>query len=710
MSHEPPGTLDLAEFHRCNHSVPGQRVHRVRIVLMALLLVEPVTMAAQEVSAVMHGGGDWISRFAPVQFTLEGTVPAGGHLGLVIGHTDVTNLCAIREDTLSYTPGEIPLPAGVVEVSLYLVSGDGPWTLVGTYSLNVLASTGLEKVLVSPSITLSSRGQLAAGQFPESTAPDQGRFQELNGQLAVKAEAERSGVGVGLGVNIVGVSFRQEALRFAELGDAAPKIDLATYLVETRTGRTAVSVGHISHGRSRHLLNGFSSRGISASTAIGSFVDLSGSILNGTSIVGWDNPFGLNNSSHRVVSGTLGVEILPEDPGTIRVEGSYVYGSQLPLTNFNQGRVNDAEESNGGTARLLLSDAGKRLSLDAGFTVARFTNPPDPLLSQGVDIVPVEPTTRQAQYVDATWEVVRDATLLENLPARLNVAFRHERVDPLYRAVGSSTQADILQNAYELHGGVGPLQMDFMHRRAEDNLADIASVLKSKTRQTTVHIALSPLASAELLPPWLPAFSYGLLSTHQFGVSTPTNSEFTPARVPDQLTTTHSAGIEWQGGGLRVGYRGTFTMQDNRQPGRENTDIVGHTNGLSLSFSPVAEVSTSLDGSLESIENTGTGMILRTDRAGFNVLAGLFTGATASLNASLSVTEPDDGTSEQRQASFTLETSYAFDLSSLFVFSWRGQMFVRYSWSETTSRDNVFNLDSQTRAWVVNTGLSINLF
>jgi hypothetical protein len=103
-------------------------------------------------------------------------------------------------------------------------------------------------------------------------------------------------------------------------------------------------------------------------------------------------------------------------------------------------------------------------------------------------------------------------------------------------------------------------------------------------------------------------------------------------------------------------------------------------------------------------------MILRTDRAGLNVLAALFAGVTASLNASLSVTEPDDGTSKQRQASFSAETSYGFDLSSLFVFNWRGQMFVRYSWSESTSRDNVFDLDSQTRAWVVNTGISINLF
>jgi hypothetical protein len=139
-------------------------------------------------------------------------------------------------------------------------------------------------------------------------------------------------------------------------------------------------------------------------------------------------------------------------------------------------------------------------------------------------------------------------------------------------------------------------------------------------------------------------------------------------------------------------------------------DIVGRTNGLSLSYSPVPEVSLNLDGSLESTENTETGAILRTDRVGGSVLALLFAEVAASLNASLSTTEPDDGTSSQRQASVALEASYSFDISSLFIFKWKGQMFVRYSWSEFTMRDNVFDLDLQTRAWVVNTGISMNLF
>ncbi|MEK9138420.1 MAG: hypothetical protein AAB393_14945, partial [Bacteroidota bacterium] len=208
----------------------------------------------------------------------------------------------------------------------------------------------------------------------------------------------------------------------------------------------------------------------------------------------------------------------------------------------------------------------------------------------------------------------------------------------------------------------------------------------------------------------LPTFSYGLNSTHQFGVSTPTNSEFTPERVPDQVTTSHTAGIEWQGSSVRLGYRGSFTKQDNRQIGRENADVFSRTNGFTLSFSPVSEFSINLDGLLESNENTDVNLINRAKRIGVSISTQLLANSTVLLTTSLSTSKPDDGSTNQRQASFSLETSYAFDLSSSFVFNWRGQMFARYSWSESKSRDNVFNIDSQTRAWAVNTGITFTIF
>ncbi len=668
------------------------------------------TLHAQDLSTTMSRDGEWISRFEQLEFILSRSLSAGEYITLVIGTTDVTNLCDVHGDTLRYHPRTVPLSAGSLNISVNLVSPDGTWTSVGTYTLNVLTSTGLEKTLVTPSVTLSNKGQVAEDHFPETNSPARKKFQELNGQLAFKMDVERSGVSLGMGFSAVGASFRQEALRFAEKGEDASKIDLASYLIETRTGRTTISVGQISHGRHRHLLSGFSSRGISASTAIGTFADLSGAVLNGTNIVGWDNFLGLHTPKHRIYSGTFGIEILPQEPGMVRVEASYVSASQQPLNNFNQAQLTDAEKRNGGSVRVLLSDPGRNVTVDAGFTKTRFTNPVDPLLAQGIDIVPVEATTRQARYADISWDVFRNAMLLENLPARLSVAFRHERVDPLYRAVGAGARPDNLQNTYELHGGVGPVQLDLTHLQSEDNLAEISSVLKSKTRQTGANVVLSPFTVPGVLPPWLPTFSYGLNSTHQFGVSLPNNSDMTPDRVPDQVTTSHTAGIEWQGNNVKAGYRGTFTKQDNRQIGRENTDAVNRANGLNISFAPLPQLSLNFETLLESSENTESGSVVRNKRMGASILAQPFERTSIALNATLSTSKPDDGSSRQRQASFSLETSYAFDLSSSFVFDWRGQVFVRYSWNELKSHDNVFNLDTSTRAWVVNTGVSFNIF
>jgi hypothetical protein len=42
--------------------------------------------------------------------------------------------------------------------------------------------------------------------------------------------------------------------------------------------------------------------------------------MNGSPIVGWDNPTGLQQDENRIFSGTLGVELLPNRPGGLRIE------------------------------------------------------------------------------------------------------------------------------------------------------------------------------------------------------------------------------------------------------------------------------------------------------------------------------------------------------------------------------------------------------
>ena len=676
--------------------------------LLAILMV-PRMAIAQDVSASLSLADEWITRFQPLEFTLSRPPTGDESVHVIIGTTDVSDLCSIRGDTLHYEPRTFPLPAGAVEISIYISSAEGGWNSAGSFTVNVLNATGFERSTITPSLSIANKGQPAANHFPDADAAGRTRFQELNGQFSMNMELERSGIQAGAEFALVGVSFRQEALRFSEKKEAAAKIDLSSYLLKARVSTTSLTVGHINHGRQRHLLAGFASRGISAATTVASMVDISAAVMNGTDIVGWDNFVGLEKPEHRIYSGTLGLEVLPSSPGVIRIEASYAHGSQLPVSNFNQGEITDAEKSNGAGIRVLLSDPSRTISLDAGFAKARFTNPPDPFLSGGLEVVPVEATTRQARYADVSWNVFANETLAGNLPARLNVGFRHERVDPLYRAVGVSVRSDFLQNMYELHGGLGPAQLDVTHLRSEDNLGDIPSVLKSKTRQTGANLVLS-FGTLNPLLQWIPTLSYGVTTTHQFGVATPTNSDFTPERVPNQVDTSHSAGIDWQSDPIRIGYRGSVSHQDNRQFGRENTDAVNRSHALNISMSYFHVLSFNVEGSLESSDNLETGFVLRTKRLGVILSAQWFSGASTSLNGSLSISKPDDGSSRQKQASFSVEASYGFDLSSFFVFNWRGQMFVRYSWNEASLRDFVFDLDSYTRFWLINTGVTFNIF
>jgi hypothetical protein len=665
---------------------------------------------AQDLSATIKHEGEWIPRFHPLEFTLSRPLSAGERLELVVGTTDVSDLCVVHGDTLLYQPQVVPLPSGPLSITLSVITPEGTWNSAGTFSLNVLTVGALENAAIAPSVSIANKGQPAEDHFPDGTGGGRKSFQELNGQLGMKMVAGRGGFQAGLTFSLIGVSYRQEAIRFSEKREDAAKVDLSSYLLEARTGRTALSLGHFSLGRERHLLNGFVSRGVSASTALGTFADFSAAVVNGTNIVGWDNLTGLDNPNHRVYSGTLGLEILPSTPGVVRVEASYVHGSQLPISNFNQGQITDAEKSEGGAIRLQLADPGRSITLDAGIAKTRFTNPQIPFASQAFDVVPTQPTTRLARYADVSWDIFRNEMLLGALPARLNLGFRHEHVDPLYRAVGASVRSDILQNAYEAHGGIGPVQVDMTHLRSEDNLADLPSVLKSKTRQTGATALFSPLAMPGELPFWLPMLSYGVNSTHQFGVSTPINSDFTPTRVPDQVTTSQTAGIEWQITNLRVGYRGTYTLQDNRQTGRENADAVNRTHGVSLSVTPFPQLVMTAEGSLESLESLETSTIVRTRRIGLGLSALLLPGTSTNVTGSLSTTKNDDGSSSQRQASFSFETSYSFDLSRSFIFNWRGQLFVRYAWNEGLSRNLLFDQRSMTRAWVITTGISFNLF
>src|SRR5205823_14682343 len=153
---------------------------------------------------------------------------------------------------------------------------------------------GFDKSGSLPSLVLAIKSQPAQFDFPASSRPkERATFTDGTLQFSMRNEMTRGRFGAQTSFDFAGSTFQPEALRFGTLGAKAPQIDLSSYLVQFKLGRAKVAIGHTSFGSSRHLVNSFSSRGITVTVPITKRFDFSVAAMNGTSVVGYGNFFGL---------------------------------------------------------------------------------------------------------------------------------------------------------------------------------------------------------------------------------------------------------------------------------------------------------------------------------------------------------------------------------------------------------------------------------
>lgn len=660
-------------------------------------------------------GEKWVPRTATLALRLSRPLqPADGKLAIFIGATDMTDLFVNLGDSLSYTPSILLLPVGESEVVVHLISQDNVWQEVARLPLKVLTRVGFEKAQIQPRISITNSGQVAEGHSPADNQPPRETYQDFTGQSSLTTEHVRGVMTLRSQWDFVGASEQNQALRFGEKGDEAHQIDLSSYLVQVQAGRTEVSVGHISHGRQRHLINFFGSRGVMMKTELASQLDISFAAMNAVNIVGWDNFVGLNKKDNRIYSGALGIEVFKSRPGTARLEASMMDGRMLPFSGFNQGNIVDAEKSRGFAFRLQASHPSQRLRFEGGFARSKFTNPDDPFLSQGSELVPVQETSRSARYGELGIGLLQNLTLSPAWQANLNVNLRHERVDPLYRSLTAYARADYLENAIDVQSNIGAIGLQYSHSRSEDNLDDIPSILKTKTRLHSVNVNL-PLGMIFTKlsgpPKWLPMVNYNFNRTHQFGAGLPPNSGFSASHVPDQISESHNPSLDWQGNGWRLGYRLGYSKQDNRQAGRENADFENINNSFSFGINPFARIDIGFEVSFENAKNKEVDRTDVTRRFGVNLNLRTTTYSNLSANFSTTHSEDDPLTSERDNSYFNAQWSYSFNVTRAGNRQLlQGQFFVRYTRHESESRDRIFGFNNDLRNWTVNTGFSINLF
>jgi hypothetical protein len=682
--------------------------------LMVSFLFAAAVATGQELTIEPNFGNDYVPHNHALQLKLSR--PIGSEEGKVvvfIDQTDVTQLIRVSPSLISYGPNALPLPAGQHEVIVSLVRSDDTWSELGRFPVKVLTRRGFESAAIRPSLDLSNKGQVGLHEIPENAFGTRSTFQDVTLQGGMATELQRGGFALRTQANIAGASYINEALRYGNLGDRAPRVDLSSYRIDWQQGRALVSLGHVSFGSHRHLIQNFGGRGGLFSLTLSRALSVQLAALSGTAIVGWDDIVGIENQEHRMYAATLGVEMIPARPGGLRFEASLLDGSLRPVSSFNQGAIRSAEKSRGHALRLAASTPRQRFTIDTGYTRSRFRPARDEELEGGLDVVPLQERERNAAYVEAALTLLQGKPITKTQQANLSITYRFDRVDPLFRSVAVSTQADLQRHAAGLNATVGPFALQVGHERMQDNLEDIRSILKTKTEQTTANVGLSLGSVVKRRYAWaVPAITASYSFTHQFGAYLPVNSGFSESHVPDQASSNLQTAIQWMAGYSRFGYRWNFTRQDNRQPGRQTSDFETTAGGIYFGLSPNDRFDVSLESSLEQQENIEIARRDQNQRHGITLTWRFFRDLAVAGNLSKSIARDDPRTNERDGHEGFLELSSGFRLWAARPGQQqnRNRVFIRYSNRESSSFDRIFAVSNASEGYSVTTGVNLSVF
>jgi len=703
---------------------PPPKVHlslRIRLVVpFAVLLVAASTLHAQgpadtTITVVPTFGPDrFVSAQAPLGLTLSRAPnETEGRLAIFIGTSDLTSLFERDGARMSFRANGVDLPAGESELKVYLVAGES-WTELAKLPIRVLTPRGFERANVEPGLELRNTGQVADGHSGSATASARPTYQLLAGTIALETSHARTGASLTSATHLLGANERPNALRFGELGDKASPVDLADYVLRLEARHAVLSLGQVSTGSNRHLINGFASRGVTAVVG-GPRASWTVGVENGTSIVGTDNITGLDNGDHRVLSTGLAVEVIPSRPGALHVDATVLRGSLLATSGFTQSGIMAADQSDGYGLQVAASSPAQRLKLAAGYASSNSQYAADPpLTSSSGSIIPNQAHRKGARYAELTAGLLQDRRILR-APVTMSLALRHERVEPMYRSVGVYAQSDIERNAVDLGGSIDMVSVQATHGRTGDNLDDVASMLTNRSRLSTLTLGtpLSALLRVTQHAALLPSVSYALQRMHQFGAGIPTGGLYTAADIPDQMSTVHDASAQWQVKQWQVGYRVNASRQDNQAPGHELEDLVAQTHGVTVGVAVGAALTLGLDLGIERQENRQFSQVNHVRRAGFTGTWRVFMLTTLDGALSLSRAEDPGAGSNTHVSSLQAGIAQGIKLWRSADGSPRGQAFLRFA----RYSNELFNLTNsfappsqQSGTWNVASGLSLRLF
>lgn len=655
----------------------------------------------------------WVAPDEPLELRIDADTAAGlAELRFFAGPSDVTALLRRPEPgRVVLDPGAGGWAAGEGEFVVWRVA-DALWQEVLRVPMRVRTAAGFDSSELRPSAELQLQSRAAEDRDDGQPASPRGETRDLAGRGGLAWTGTRGDWRAEAQFNLAGASFRGAALRFSQLQDRAPKLDLADWRVALSRGDHAIEAGHVQWGNHPVLVQGLSSRGVAARTRLAPWLDLGASALHGKPVAGYDDLFGLDEREQRSHALSVGVELIADRPGGLRAELTWFDASQLADSGFGIGEIGDAERSRGLGVRLVGSSPEGRVRGELAYARSRFTNPFDPLLALGGELQPVAPVTAPAHVADLQVELLRQAALGSHR-LDVGVGLRHERAAPLYRSIGAFVTADQTLTRLQWRAAIAGAQLSWQLARREDNLDRVATVLANRTDENGLTLNL-PLpawfgGAPGAASPW-PTLAASWQRVHQRATNTPATGDSGIAEThrPDQMNRTQRLNLSWSFGATSLAYTLARSLQDNRQTGRERADFrsLGHQVSLSGSLGDRLRANLAVNRSRNLALETGFVTWTTGGSLGLDWQAGERLAVAANLAHNLG--DDSDDRSLARSTTVQLQSTWRFELPGPGA-SLPGQAYLRIARQGDTHRDRIFGLASDWRAWWVDVGLSVAL-
>jgi hypothetical protein len=327
-----------------------------------------------------------------------------------------------------------------------------------------------------------------------------------------------------------------------------------------------------------------------------------------------------------------------------------------------------------------------------------------------LEVIPVEPVTRNAFYAEISYDLLREVSLGGNRTLSLTLNARHERIDPQFQTLGASVTADQLRNRIGLDATIAGATLQFQQEWLEDNLANIPTILKTKTRNTSLNLNVPLQTVLGSSSQWLPTLNYSYQRVHQFGANFPIPelSGFDETEIPDQLNIQHQLGAQWNFNTVSLSYQFSSSLQDNRQPSRENADFRNITNQISLSWQASPSFQLSVGYNWSSARSIEEGITQFNQSPTIGISWQFLKNVTLAMSFSRNDNFDSFDRSFARGDSLEAILTWNFNVRAGAGLEIPGSAFIRYSRISNINRDNLFGLSSNSTIEIINAGLSFS--